>query len=156
MDSSEILKHQGWVVKIASKYCWGQVEFLELVQAGNEGLMEALIRFDSSRGVKFLTYATPWVKKRIREAALIRQDEEFVDALSCCTNEGYDERFDLIMQAVEELSEKERMVVKERLQGKKLNEIGLDVTKQRVEQIEKAAHRKIRKKLKRIIDDLQV
>ncbi|MEK7105071.1 MAG: sigma-70 family RNA polymerase sigma factor [Patescibacteria group bacterium] len=39
----------------------------DLMQAGNVGLLEAFARFDSTRGVKFSTYAHHWVKKEVRD-----------------------------------------------------------------------------------------
>ena len=47
-----------------------RVEFADLVQSGNIGLLEAFNAFDPARNVKFITYATWHIKKRIREAAL--------------------------------------------------------------------------------------
>lgn len=58
-----IEKNQGFIILMAKKYHFGFVAFEDLVQAGNLGLLEARERFDSTRGVSFLTYAQPWIKK---------------------------------------------------------------------------------------------
>lgn len=71
MDRGEIIrKHQALVTKIARKWLGRGVDFLDLVQEGNIGLLVAYEKFDPNRGVKFITFAYPYVKKHIREAAL--------------------------------------------------------------------------------------
>ena len=62
-----IENNQGMVRLIAHKYNFGRVDFEDLVQAGNVGLLEAHKRFDEDRGVSFITYACPWIKKYVIE-----------------------------------------------------------------------------------------
>jgi RNA polymerase primary sigma factor len=60
--------HLRLVVSIAKKYRRGSVEFLDLIQEGNIGLMHAIEKFDYRRGVKVSTYAVWWIRQAIARA----------------------------------------------------------------------------------------
>jgi len=63
-----IVSNTRLVVSIAKRYVGRGVEFLDLVQEGNLGLMRAIERFDHTRGHKFSTYATWWIRQAIARA----------------------------------------------------------------------------------------
>ena len=67
----------GIIRSIASKYFDGRTEYDDLVQAGVEGTLIALSKFDPARGTKFSTFAWFWIRKYIIDA----QSEPYVIVL---------------------------------------------------------------------------
>ncbi len=61
-----IVANQKLVVKEALKYYFKGENFLDLINEGNKGLIEALKRFDTNRDNRFYTYAIWWVRSEIR------------------------------------------------------------------------------------------
>ena len=63
-----IMSNLRLVAKIALHYCKSGVYYLDLIQEGTIGLITAIDKFDVSKGYKFSTYATWWIKKEIIDA----------------------------------------------------------------------------------------
>jgi len=69
-DAEEVLtvRNLRLVVATAKRYTNSGLDFADLVQEGNMGLMKAVVKFDPNRGFRFSTYATWWIKQAISRA----------------------------------------------------------------------------------------
>ena len=56
------------VVYVAKKYINPRIDFMDLIQEGNLGLIKAIEKFDVSKGFRFSTYATYWIRQAISRA----------------------------------------------------------------------------------------
>ena len=75
------------VVSIAKKYTNHGLQFLDLIQEGNIGLMKAADKFEYRRGYKFCTYATWWIRQAVTraisdQARTIRVPVHMIEAIS--------------------------------------------------------------------------
>src|SRR6187200_2900580 len=71
-----VVSNLRFVVSVAKKYARSGYPLHELINEGNMGLIEAASRFDPTKGVRFITYASWWVRQAIL-AAIAHQGQAF-------------------------------------------------------------------------------
>lgn len=167
-------KNKGLVNKLASRYFCSSVDWDDLIQAGNMGLVEAERRFNPNLGASFFTYAYFWVRKRIKEevakAHLVvvpaaiqakRDKEQSEETCVTCSMESCvafladkaQDKFTIDLNTkymrclLKTLSERENKVLSLRLSGYSLTEVGqsLEISRERVRQIERSVILKLKK-----------
>lgn len=166
MDKEKIItENSGLVKSIASKYCHYGVGFDDLYQEGVIGIMEAAKRFDETKGAKFSTYATYFIKGSIldylkKEKSIniidldIYENEniEFYGVANESAQKKEDEYIKTAFVIPDDFPEFEKAVLKLSLiEGRTFKEIAeaLGISRERVRQLKQKGLRrlKINKKL---------
>ncbi len=107
------------VVSIAKKYTGQGVLFMDLVQEGSLGLIKAANRYDYSKGFKFSTYATWWIRQTIVRAIannskVIRVPVHMIDKIRLVKKAMFELSYQTGKEpTIEEISEKLRMPIKQ-------------------------------------------
>ena len=107
------------VVSIAKKYTGQGVLFMDLVQEGSLGLIKAANRFDYSKGFKFSTYATWWIRQTIVRAIannskVIRVPVHMIDKIRLVKKAVFELNYSTGKElSIEDISEKTKLPVKQ-------------------------------------------
>ena len=87
-----------YVVSIAKRFVPSKAPLEDLIQAGNEGLIRAVDKFDGSLGYRFISYATWYIENEVRKAAYdyIRHNVTSLDEPICADDSDSKQRVDYL------------------------------------------------------------
>lgn len=71
-----VLANTRFVISVAKQYPCKKLEIGDLISAGNEGLIKAALRFDHTRGFKFISFAVWWIRQAIQQT--LSEDDRLV------------------------------------------------------------------------------
>lgn len=160
-----------YVITIAKRFAWSGIPILDLISAGNLGLITAAKKFDYNRGTKFITCARPWITQSIQDYVKKQHtDIEYTNADDYIFNDTPNEelinsafedeiansscREDAVQELLSCLTKRECRVLQLYFglngeQNKTLDEIGADMglTQERVRQIKDTSIEKLQFKV---------
>ncbi len=145
-----IEKHLPLIKSIANKYAHLGVPIEDLIQEGLIGLLEAEKKFDETKGTKFSTYATFWIKKKILES-IEKEKKSSLDSIKL-TEESVETKEDELktsqhLKLPQNMPDIERkillMLYEEQLTLKEIAQ-ELKISRERVRQLKEKALRRMR------------
>lgn len=161
-SSDLITTNLRYVITYAKQYRYPGCDYLELIQAGNLGLVEAVTKYDPTRGVPLVAYARYWIQVRILESLRKWKPQifDYIPEVSELLSPEYEAQWIQLVQLLEErlpeftsrLDEVDRSILEKRLLSEEpltLADLGkqFGMSRQAVEQRQKLVINQLRTRL---------